>query len=159
MSIKAMAEHAKNGRRLVEALVIVATPVRLNYSRALFYGEMWRTLFGSPTLWLLQEITARQIRESWHTGGYRSRHTTGELFDLLNPTQNISALKTLPMLLVYSRRDSVASPDQARAMRRAAPHARFIQSKKASHVMLTLLPEINGQVAAWLCEQLTTDGA
>lgn len=154
ISLNALAEQAKLGQNLVDALVIFATPTRLDYSRALFYREMWSTFYRAPVLSLLKETTARQVWDSWHTGGYRSRHNATKLFELLNPQKNITSLKTTPILLVYSRRDLVAPLDQAQAMRQAAPHARYIESKKASHVMLTLIPEVNRQVARWLREQL-----
>jgi hypothetical protein len=40
-------------------------------------------------------------------------------------------------------------------MRQAVPHAAFIESKKASHVTLILIPEINQQLARWLSTQLS----
>jgi len=138
----------------VEAVVITETPVRLNFNRALVYRELWNTLYGSPVLALLKETTVKQIRASWRSGGYVSRHTTSELFNLLNPLENIKALKNVPMLLVYSRCDVIAPPEQAQAMRRAAPQAAFIEAKKASHMMLTLVPRLNVQVARWLNAQL-----
>ena len=72
----------------------------------------------------------------------------------INPQDNITYLMGTPILLVYSRRDLVAPPEHSQAMREAAPHARFVESKKASHVMLTLIPKVNYQVARWLSEQL-----
>ena len=84
-----------------------------------------------------------------------SKHTTDELFDLLRPLDNVKTLQQLPLLLVYGHRDSVAPPEHAQAMCRAAPHANFVESKKASHVMLTLTPQINSQIAAWLKKLLT----
>lgn len=138
----------------VEAVVIAETPVRLSINRRLVYGEAWHTVYGSPVLSLLKESTLKQIRSSWLSGGYVSRHTTPELFNLLNPLENIKAIRYAPLLLVYSRRDAIAPPAHARAMRRAAPQAAFIESKKASHVMLTLIPEINMQMARWLKTRL-----
>jgi pimeloyl-ACP methyl ester carboxylesterase len=134
----------------VKALVVLETPICLNYNRALFYRELWHTLYGAPVMSLLTEASVKQIWQSWHSGGYRSRHTTGELIALLNPLQNIRYLKDIPLLLVYSRRDRIAPLEMAQAMRQAAPQAAFIESKKASHVMLTLMPEVNRQVARWL---------
>jgi pimeloyl-ACP methyl ester carboxylesterase len=154
LAIKALAEQSNLGHRLVEALVVLETPVELNYSDSLFYREFWNTIYRAPVLSLLREITLRQIRESWYSGGYRSRHNTSELFRLLNPLENIGRLKDIPILLVYSRRDLIASASQAQAMQQAAPQATFIESKKASHVTLTLIPEINRQVANWLKAQL-----
>jgi pimeloyl-ACP methyl ester carboxylesterase len=159
LAIRALAEEAKVGRYQVQALVVFATPDRLNYHRALFYREAWRTLYRSPVMSLFKETTLKQIRESWTTGGYRSQHRTSELFDLLEPAKSISTLDGIPILLVYSQRDPVAPADQALMMRRAASHASFLQEKKASHVMLTLNPQINGRVAAWLSDQLRLSGA
>jgi pimeloyl-ACP methyl ester carboxylesterase len=115
---------------------------------------MWKTCYRAPLLSLLRETTVKQLRESWYSGGYRSRHNTSQLFDLLQPLEHIGALKHTPILLVYSRDDGVAPPDQAQAMRQAAPHADFIEAKKASHVALVLMPEITHQIAAWLKKQL-----
>jgi pimeloyl-ACP methyl ester carboxylesterase len=154
MAIAALAEHASRGHHSVEALVVVATPVELNYSRGLQYRETWRTVYRSPLVSLFRETTLKQIRQSWHAGGYRSRHSTAELIELLEPERNIGELTDLPILLVYSRRDPVAPTGHARAMRRAAPQAKLVQAKKASHVMLTLSPEINSQIAGWLADQL-----
>jgi len=154
IAINALAEQVKSGTRLVEALVIFATPTQVNYGRKLFYRELWNTLYGAPVLWLLREASVRQLRESWNSGGYRSKHSLAELFKLLNPQKNIEVLKALPILLIYSQRDAVAAPGQAQMMRQTAPHACFIESKKASHVTLTLMPEINDYAARWLREQL-----
>ena len=154
LAIKSLAEQVRAGRSPVRALVFFSTPTRLDYRRALIYREAWRTLYQSPVLGLFREITLKQIRDSWYSGGYRSRHRTAELFDLLAPAESIGELENIPMLLVYSRRDPVAPPDQAQSMRQAASHAAFLQEKKASHVMLTLTPEIDHQVASWLRDQL-----
>jgi pimeloyl-ACP methyl ester carboxylesterase len=154
MAIAALAEQAKNCPNPVEALVVVATPVTVNYSRGLLYRETWQTVYRSPVVSLFRETTLKQIRESWHAGGYRSRHSTAELIELLEPERNIGELADLPILLVYSRRDVVAPTDHARAMHRAAPQAKLVEAKKASHVMLTLSPEINHQIAVWLGDQL-----
>jgi pimeloyl-ACP methyl ester carboxylesterase len=139
----------------VDAVVVIETPTHLSYTRALYYRELWNTIFGSPMVSLLREMSVKQIWQEWHTGGYQSPHTTGELFARLNPLENIKKLRQFPLLLVYSHRDSIAPPAMAEAMRQAAPRARFIQSKKASHVMLTLVPAVNRQIAGWLWEQLT----
>jgi len=137
-----------------DALVVAETPTYLHYTRELYYREVWHTLYGSPVMSLLREVSVKQIRESWRSGGYYSRHTTSALFALLNPLDNIKKIERLPFLLVYSRRDWIAPPKMASAMHQAAPHAKLIQEKKASHVMLTLVPAINRQIARWLREQL-----
>jgi pimeloyl-ACP methyl ester carboxylesterase len=139
----------------VEAVAVVATPIQLTYNHSLFYREAWSTISRSPLLTLLRETTIKQLRESWYSGGYRSPHNTTELFELLEPLGQISQLKNLPVLLVYSQNDLIAPPDQALKMRQAAPQADFIEAKKASHVALTLIPEINMQIARWLKKQLS----
>jgi pimeloyl-ACP methyl ester carboxylesterase len=140
--------------KLADALVVLETPVRLRYTRALFYREMWHTLYGSPVLSLLREVSVRQVWQMWRSGGYRSRHTVDELIELLNPLENISRLKAMPILLVYSRRDQVAPAEMGRAIQQVVPEAELIETEKASHVMLTLIPEVNRQVTGWLKERL-----
>jgi len=147
-----------NPCRQPEALVVLETPVQLNYNRTLFIREAWRVC-RAPVLSLLQEISVRQMIQSWKTGGYRSPHNTAELIALLDPVKSIGCLKKAPILLVYSERDPIAPPAAARAMRQAAPQADLLISKKVSHVTLTLLPEINRQVACWLREKLSQEVA
>ena len=134
----------------VSGMVIMATPTHLAYSQGLLYRELWRTLTGAPIISLFKEITVRQVRQSWYTGGYQSRHTTSELFALLNPLKSIRQLGDLPILLVYSQRDGVSPPKMAQAMQQAAPQATLINAKKASHVTLILTPSINQQIGDWL---------
>jgi pimeloyl-ACP methyl ester carboxylesterase len=153
MAIRALADHGTPAN-LVDALVILATPVQLKYTTSLFYREMWNTCYQAPLVSLLREITVKQLRESWYSGGYRSRHNTSELFQLLQPLDYIGQLKDIPILLVYSRADLVAPPDQAQAMQQAAPHAEFIEAKKASHVALILMPGIIDQISKWLDSKL-----
>jgi alpha-beta hydrolase superfamily lysophospholipase len=141
-----------------EALVMLETPVELNYSQKLFFQEAWRAC-RAPVLSLLQEISVRQMVQGWKTGGYRSAHSTAELIALLDPARSISCLKETPILLVYSDYDPIAPPAAARAMEQAAPQADILITKKASHVTLTLLPEINRRVACWLREQLDKGGS
>lgn len=154
VAVRSLAEAPASAADLADALVIVETPIRVNYSRSLFYREMWSTLYGAPVLWLLRELSIKQAWDTWQRGGYRSQHSTGELFDLLDPRQSIKRLRQLPILLVYSRRDRVAPPEHAQAMHQAAPQATLMETKKASHVVLTLMPEVNRQVARWLKIQL-----
>jgi pimeloyl-ACP methyl ester carboxylesterase len=145
---------AEPDRAGLGALVIIATPTELRYSKTLFYREVWGTLSRVPIITLFREMTVRQARQDWLTDGYRSRHSTAQLFDLLKPAESIARLAGRPILLVYSRRDRVAPPVMARAMHQAAPWATMIQSKKASHVTLILLPEINQQLSCWLKQTL-----
>lgn len=154
IAIRSLAERSVAEPDLAEALVILETPIQLKLSKSLFYREMWNTYYGSPVLDLLREMSAKQVWDTWHEGGYRSRHSTSSLFDLLDPLVNIKRLDPMPILLVYSRRDRVAPPEHAQAMHQAAPQATLIETKKASHVVLTLIPVINCQVASWLKEQL-----
>jgi pimeloyl-ACP methyl ester carboxylesterase len=138
----------------LDALVVLEVPARVNYSRALFYRELWRTLYGSPGLSLLKEMSVKQVWQEWYSGGYHGKYSTAELIALLKPLESIRRVKDMPILQVYSRRDPIAPPEAARAMQQVAPQATFIESKKASHVMLTLIPEINRQVALWLRKRL-----
>ena len=138
----------------VDALVVLETPVMLAYHRTLFYREAWAA-FRAPVLSLLREISVKQMVQSWKSGGYRSPHTTTELIDMLNPLDNLSRLRNIPILLVYSERDPVAPSTAARAMQNAAPGADMLTSVNASHVTMTLMPEVNRQVARWLRRQLS----
>jgi pimeloyl-ACP methyl ester carboxylesterase len=159
LAIRSLAEaldRTEGSESLVKALTIVATPTRLDSSKAMFYREAWRTYFGSPSLSLLREISARQIRQSWYTGGYRSRHSTAELIELLNPLAGIQQLRETSILLVYSRRDSVSPPTMAQAMQQTAPWSLLIEANRASHVMLIFSPEINREIAEWLRKELTS---
>jgi pimeloyl-ACP methyl ester carboxylesterase len=99
-------------------------------------------------------MTVKQAWQSWSKGGYRSSHTTAELFNLLDPVKYIGRFQEMPLLLVYSRRDAISPPEHAAAMRQAAPHADFLESKKASHIMLTLVPKVGEGIATWLKKQL-----
>jgi len=145
----------KNPSIQPDALVVAGTPIHLcSTSRWLFYRELWYTIYGSPMLSLLQEMSLKQVRQHWKRGGYNSRHTTAELFTILKPLENVRKIGQLSLLLVYGNRDQVAPPEMALAMHQAAPYAKFIQEKKASHVMLTLVPAVNRQIARWLREQL-----
>lgn len=138
----------------IQAMAALETPISLNYSQWMFYQEMWHA-FCAPVLGLLQEITVKQMRQSWYTGGYVSRHkNTAEVIGLLKPLGHIGKLGNVPLLLVHGTRDSVAPPSAGRALRQAAPQATLIEVQGASHVTLTLMPEVNRQVARWLREKL-----
>ena len=148
LAINALAEKAE-----ADALVVVATPVELEYRRKMFYRELWQT-YRSPILELMQETTAKQMREAWNSGGYVSPHTTTQLFNLLRPAMNAGRLGPMPVLLVYSTHDSVAPPRHGLQLKRAIPQADFLEVKKASHVVLTLMPTVNQQIAGWLAGNL-----
>jgi pimeloyl-ACP methyl ester carboxylesterase len=138
----------------VDALVALETPTEVKYSRTLRYREMWNA-YRAPVLSLWREMTIKQMRQSWHTGGYVSRHkNTAEVISLLNPLSAIAQLSDIPILLVHGERDIIAPPTMGLALRRAAPQATLLTIKKASHVTLTLIPEVNRQVAKWLRERL-----
>ncbi len=157
LAIGSLVEPAVAGKGAcsqVEALVVLETPVSLNYNRALVFRELWAA-GRAPVLSLLREISFQQIIQSWRSGGYRSPHRTGELIELLSPVQHIARIENIPILLVYSDRDPIAPPAAAVAMRRAAPQSDLLTSQTASHVTLTLQPEINGSVARWLRQHLT----
>jgi alpha-beta hydrolase superfamily lysophospholipase len=135
-------------------LAALETPIGLEYSRGLYYGEMWHA-FRAPVLSLLREISVRQLRQSWFTGGYVSRHkNTAEVIELLNPLENIAKLRQMPLLLVHGGRDTIAPVAAGRALQQAAPEATLLAVKHASHVTLTLMSEVNRQVAHWLWKRL-----
>lgn len=155
LAVRGLAEHPQAAGQ-VDALVILETPVKLKIDTALVRREFWRTISRAPVLSLFREISLNQIRRSWHTGGYHSQHSsTAELIDLLDPPGSLARLNSkIPVLLVYSRSDPIAPPAALRAMQHAAPQAAVIETKKASHVTLTLIPEINRQITRWLKQQL-----
>lgn len=139
---------------LTQALVVLETPINLNYSKWMFYREMWHA-FRAPVLGLLREITIKQMRQSWYTGGYVSCHrNTAEVIELLNPLEHIGRLGKVALLLVHGTRDSVAPPSAGRALQQASSQATFMEVNGASHVTLTLMPAVNRQVARWLREKL-----
>ncbi|MFN8458052.1 MAG: alpha/beta fold hydrolase, partial [Anaerolineae bacterium] len=134
----------------IQAVAALETPIHLNYNKRLFYREMWHA-FRAPVLGLLREITIKQMRQSWYTGGYVSRHkNTAEVIDLLKPLEQVGKLGEVPLLLVHGTRDSVAPPAAGRALQQAAPQATLIEVAGASHVTLTLMPKVNRLIAQWL---------
>lgn len=145
-------------REQVDALAALETPISLQYSRAMYYREMWHA-YRAPVLSLWREVSAKQLRQSWFTGGYVSWHkNTGEVIELLNPLGNIAKLGQMPILLVHGGRDSIAPVAAGRALQQAAPQAALIEVKGASHVTLTLMTEVNRQVARWVREKLEDRG-
>ncbi|MCK6628933.1 MAG: alpha/beta hydrolase [Anaerolineae bacterium] len=138
----------------VDAFAALETPIELRYSRSMYYGEMWHA-YRAPVLSLFSEVSVKQLRQSWFTGGYVSRHkNTAEVIDLLNPLANIACLPETPILLVHGGRDAIAPPAAGEALRQAAPQAELWKVRGASHVTLTLMPQVNRQVARWLREKL-----
>jgi alpha-beta hydrolase superfamily lysophospholipase len=138
----------------VDALAALETPLEVQYSRRLRYGEMWNA-YRAPVLSLFREVSVKQLRQSWFTGGYISGHkNTAEVITLLNPLENIAKLGELPLLLVHGERDIIAPPGAGLALRQQAPQAEFVMAKKASHVTLTLMPGVNRAVARWLSQKL-----
>jgi pimeloyl-ACP methyl ester carboxylesterase len=145
MAIRSLAEIS------IDALAALETPIRLKYNRTLFYQEFWNAC-RAPVLSLLRETTIKQLRQSWYTGGYISQHkNTGEVIELLNPLEGIAHLR-MPILLVHGGRDTVAPIAAGQALQQAAPSATLWQVKAASHVTLTLMTQVNRQVARWLKE-------
>jgi pimeloyl-ACP methyl ester carboxylesterase len=154
-SVEGLSEGLSEGCALdIDALIALETPVALKYSRGLRYGEMWHA-YRAPVLSLWREVSVRQLRQSWFTGGYVSRHkNTAEVIELLNPLENIAHLGQAPILLVHGGRDSIAPLAAGRALQQAAPQASLIEVKGASHVTLTLMMEVNRQVAQWVRERV-----
>ncbi|GIK40513.1 MAG: hypothetical protein BroJett011_43460 [Chloroflexota bacterium] len=147
-----------SGNGQIDALAALETPITLKYSRGLRYGEMWHA-YRAPVLSLWREVSVRQLRQSWFTGGYVSRHkNTAEVIELLNPLENIAHLGQVPILLMHGGRDNIAPAAAGRALQQAAPQATLIEVKGASHVTLTLMMEANRQVAQWVRERLGDRG-
>ncbi len=135
-------------------LAALETPISLDYNRALYYREMW-SAYRAPVLSLFREISAKQLRQSWFTGGYVSRHkNTAEVIALLNPLAAIAHLRQMPLLLVHGGRDAIAPVAMGQALQQVVPQATLLVVQGASHVTLTLMPEVNRQVARWLREKL-----
>lgn len=152
LTINALADCSPTCR--VEALVIIGTPTHLIFDRRVYYREIWQTI-RAPTLSLLREISLRQIRQSWLAGRFHSLHSVTTLFELFNPLENITHLPVnQSILLIYGQRDTIAPPWMGRELHQAVPTAKLVESKKASHLTLTLLEETNQQVAEWLTKTL-----
>ena len=134
----------------VDGLALLEMPLWVNYNRQLVYREGWRAL-NAPLMSLFQEMSLRQLRQSWQEGAIRSRHSTDDMFRLLEPLGSMRQLPShLPVLLVYSRHDPIAPLSFGQTLQRAAPQAELLAVEKASHVTLTLMPAINRQIARWL---------
>lgn len=134
----------------VDALALLELPLWVRYNRQLVYREAWRAL-NAPLMSLFQEMSLRQLRQSWQEGAIRSRHSTDEMFQFLDPSGSMQQLPPrLPTLLVYSRHDPIAPLSFGQALQQAAPHAELLAVEGASHVTLTLMPQVNQQVARWL---------
>ncbi|MCL4302831.1 MAG: alpha/beta fold hydrolase [Anaerolineae bacterium] len=155
---KGLKKPLGSGNGQIDALAALETPVALKYSRGLRYGEMWHA-YRAPVLSLWREVSVRQLRQSWFTGGYVSRHkNTAEIIELLNPLENIAKLGQMPILLVHGGRDSIAPAAAGRTLQQAAPQATLMEVKGASHVTLTLMVEANRKVARWVTERLGDRG-
>lgn len=153
----AMALHSIRRDDPPDALVIWATPTHLHhYNRRLVYREIWNTA-RAPLLSLLAEISLRQIWQTWRQGGYRSRHSSAEMIERLAPLDSIQRIRQTPILLLYSRRDSVATAAMGRQMQQAAPEAILLESKNASHLSQILTPALNRRAAGWLRRQLAVN--
>jgi pimeloyl-ACP methyl ester carboxylesterase len=153
-----MASLAQNPDLSGLPLAALETPIGLRFSRGLYYGEMWHA-YRAPVLSLFREVSAKQLRQSWFTGGYVSRHkNTAEVIELLNPLANIAKLRDMPILLVHGKRDDIAPITAGKALQQAASQATLLEVKGASHVTLTLMNEVNRQVARWIRGKLEEGG-
>ncbi|NJN99204.1 MAG: alpha/beta fold hydrolase [Anaerolineales bacterium] len=142
----------------VDAFVALETPLEVKYSQMFRYQEMWHA-YRAPVLSLLGEVSVKQLRQSWFTGGYVSRHrSTAEVIDLLNPRASIANLKGIPLLLVHGGRDAIAPPAAGQVLQQAVPQAELWAIKGASHVTLTLMAEVNRRVARWLRQKMEEGG-
>lgn len=154
VALKSLATQEPGETSLVDALAILETPLWVKYNRALVRREAWQAL-RTPILSLFKEMSLRQLQQSWREGRIRSRHSTEEMFNLLNPLESIRQLDpAIPLLLVYSQRDPIAPLSFGRALQEAAPQAELITVTSASHVTLILMPQVNRQVASWLRKRL-----
>jgi pimeloyl-ACP methyl ester carboxylesterase len=137
-----------------DTIAILETPTQVRFTPRLMRQELWR-LLNAPVMSLFQEMSAWQLWQSWSQGAIRSKHSTDEIFDLLDPLASIAQLDpATPLLLVYSQHDPIAPLPQGQALQAAAPHAHLFSERKASHTTLTLIPTINQRVARWLRRQL-----
>lgn len=148
LAINALAQQ-KELLNFVTSVVVIGTPVKVRYTDALYYKEVWNTYFGTPVLSLLRETSVKQIWDKWEPGMFNIEQSIDELFDLLDPLRNIEKLRQVPILLIYSRLDSVAPLSHGTQMQQAVPHATLVKLNHVSHVMLTLLPRINDKIARW----------
>ncbi|MEM7029289.1 MAG: alpha/beta fold hydrolase [Chloroflexota bacterium] len=138
----------------VGALALIEMPLQVEFNQRLFYKEAWQA-FNAPVLSLYRDISLRQMRESWKQGAIRSKHSTTETFDLLDPESAICQLEPgLPLLLVYSQHDPIALLAHGQKLKKSAPQAELVVIKKASHVTLTLMPAVVDQIAVWLYKNL-----
>jgi hypothetical protein len=62
------------------------------------------------------------------------------------------------MLLVHGGRDSIAPPQDGQTLQQAASQANLLIAPQASHVTLTLMREVNQQVAQWLRMRMDEGG-
>jgi pimeloyl-ACP methyl ester carboxylesterase len=144
----------------VDALALLEAPPALFYTRE----HMWReaAALGAPFLLdLFGESTAYHLGYTIYDlvraqGGPRIRCTIGTVeliaaLDLLGSLAHISA----PLLLIYGGRDAIVRPDQAAAVRAAAPpQARFALIPEASHLSLILHPGALALLGSWMATAL-----
>ena len=62
VAIRSLADHRPAEPDLVDALVIMETPVQLKFTKNLLYREMWRTYYRAPVMSLLRETNVLQLR-------------------------------------------------------------------------------------------------
>ncbi len=141
----------------IHAIAIQATPTYLAFNRRTFYREYWRTL-RSPLLSILNEVSVKQLRQIWTLGRYRSHYNVSQLVSMFDAKNNlkkfVQAFPDCPILLIYSRYDSVAPPSCALAMQQAAPEATLLQTRRSSHVALMLMQPVIDQAADWFSQKL-----
>lgn len=142
----------------VEALAIIAAPLRLGNLRRLRPREAWYAFLSPAFLSLFREMNLLQLWRSWQEGGYVSRHHAGELIEWLDPARHISQINAkIPIALVYSDRDFIAPLRFGVTLQQIAPQAELLVAHRDSHVTLTLNPRTNKQIAAWLGQKLRTE--
>lgn len=159
VAVRATAEAAACS---VDALVVLASPVRLRLSR----WHIFREAIG-----LVRPAVLRQLRvgspyhliRAWTTTP-RVRATIGtvRLIDTLHLTGSLQRLarqpQPPPLLLVYAAQDAIVPRQQARQVQQAAPAgSRFHLLPRASHLSLSIDPRMQRLVRDWLAAQFSLE--
>ncbi|MFQ5612648.1 MAG: alpha/beta hydrolase family protein [Anaerolineae bacterium] len=137
----------------VDALAMVQVPIEVTLNQTLVRRETWATL-RAPILDLLQETTFLKLRKMWLDGGYVGEHNVVDVLQRLDPLAAASKLGSTPTLLFYARRDAVARPAHAWALKQAAPHAEILLWPRLSHVTLVMHRAACACLARWLSERM-----
>lgn len=137
-----------------DALALCETPATFQYSRAMFWSELWQTL-RSPVLDLMQETTAWQIWKTWDTGqGGKREIALSDLIRRLDVPGQVARL-TCPLHLVYGQRDDIAPLAHGWQLHEAVTIlSPLTVVSGASHLTLTLLPETTHTLADWFAQHL-----